>query len=196
MIDLIPFLSFVLITSITPGPNNISAMAFSMHQGYRKTLPYILGVVSGTFTILLLCAFLAFGLSAIIPNVVVYTKYVGAAYILFLAYKTIRMNLDSKAKEGVRARFLDGALLQLVNPKAVFFGLTIFTTFLSDIISNPWYMLLALLGFAINVFIMVSVWALFGAVIQKYLKNLLIKRIFTLVMVAGLVYAAIDIAIN
>lgn len=196
MIDFIPFLSFVLITSITPGPNNISAMAFSMQQGYRKTLPYILGIVSGTSFVLLLCAFLAFGLSSIIPNVVVYTKYIGASYILFLAYKTVRMNLESKAKEGVHTRFVDGALLQLVNPKAVFFGLTIFTTFLNEIIVHPWYMLMAVLGFAINVFLMVSVWALFGAGIQKYLKNLLVKRIFTLIMAAGLVYAAIDIILN
>lgn len=196
MIDLIPLLSFVFITSITPGPNNISAMAFSMQQGYRKTIPYILGVVSGTVIILLLCAFLAFGLSSIIPNIVVYTKYIGAAYILFLAYKTVRMNLDSKTKDGVQARFIDGALLQLVNPKAIFFGLTLFTTFLSGLLPHPLYLVAALSGFAINVFIMVSTWALFGAVIQKYLKNLLIKRIFTFIMVAGLVYAAIDIVLN
>ena len=196
MIDFLPFITFVVITSVTPGPNNISAMAFSMQQGYRKTLPYILGISSGSFVIFMMCAFMAFGLKAVLPQIVVYTKYIGAAYILFLAYKTMRMNLLAENKREIKTRIVDGALLQLVNPKGMFFGLTVYSTFLSPLVDYPHWLVLSAFGFALNVILNVSVWALFGALIQKFLKNILIKRIFTIVMVGGLVYTAIDIILS
>lgn len=171
-------------------------MAFSMQQGYRKTLPYILGISLGSFIIFMMCAFMAFGLQAVLPNVVIYTKYIGAAYILFLAYKTLRMNMNASNQREMKTRVVDGALLQLVNPKGFFFGLTVYSTFLSALVDYPHWLVLSAFGFATNVILNVSIWALFGAVIQKYLKNLLIKRIFTIVMVGGLVYTAIEIALS
>ncbi|MGQ1786835.1 MULTISPECIES: LysE family translocator [unclassified Saccharicrinis] len=194
--ELVPFLSFALPTSFSPGPNNISSMAFSMSRGYAKTMPYILGIFTGTLVMMMVCAGLSYGLASIVPKLTLYLKYIGAAYILYLAYKTLKLNITSEAKEGVQARFYDGAILQLVNPKAIFYGMTVYSTFFRVFIENKLQLVLSALGIALFTLLVVSVWALFGAVINNYLKNLLVKRIFTVIMSGGLVYAAVDILLK
>ena len=39
-IDTIPLISFVIVTTFTPGPNNISSAAMGVAYGYRRTLTY------------------------------------------------------------------------------------------------------------------------------------------------------------
>jgi len=194
--ELIPFLTFAIVTSITPGPNNISSMAFCMGMGYRKTLLYISGIAVGTFIVFIICAILSFGLSALIPEITTYLKYFGAAYILYLAYKTSKLNVDTEAKQNIKARFADGAILQLVNPKAIFYGMTVYSTFFYSFLDNKVHLTLSSLGLACFTFCIVSIWGLFGAVLKQYLKNIRIKRIFVAVMVIGLIYAAIDILLK
>lgn len=194
--ELIPFLTFAIVTSITPGPNNISSMAFSMGMGYKKTLPYIGGIAAGTFVVFIICAALSFGLSALVPEITTYLKYFGATYILYLAYKTSKLNVDTESSQNIKARFADGAILQLVNPKAIFYGMTIYSTFFYSFLGNKLHLTLSSLCLACFTFCIVSIWALFGAALKQFLQNVLIKRMFIIVMVLGLVYAAIDILLK
>jgi len=194
--EIIPFLTFAIVTSLTPGPNNISSMAFCMGMGYRKTLAYIGGIAVGTFIVFIICAALSLGLSAMVPEITTYLKYLGAAYILYLAYKTSKLNVDTEAKQDIKARFADGAILQLVNPKAIFYGMTVYSTFFYSLIDNKVHLTLSSLGLACFTFCIVSIWGLFGAALKQNLKNVRIKRKFVAVMVLGLVYAAIDILLK
>ncbi|TLX71130.1 LysE family translocator [Labilibacter sediminis] len=194
--ELVPFLTFAIVTSITPGPNNISSMAFCMSQGYKKTVPYILGIMTGTFIVMLICASLSFGLSALIPEIAAYLKYIGAAYIFYLAYKMSKLNVDVTADQSVKSKFMDGAILQLVNPKAIFYGMTIYSTFFYSFLQNKIHLSLSALLLAMFTFTMVSSWGLFGAALKHYLKNKIVKRIFILIMVGGLIFAAIDILLK
>lgn len=191
--ELLPFLSFAIPTSITPGPNNISSMAFCMQKGYKQTLPYLLGIATGTFAIMMICAWLSFGLAGIVPQLTTYLKYLGAAYILYLAYKTMRLSVDKKANEKIKARYIDGAMLQLVNPKAIFYGMTVYSTFFASLVEKTLWLSLSALILAIYTFGVVSLWGLSGATIKRYLQNQIIKTIFTVIMVGGLIYAAVDI---
>jgi len=192
-VDLFAFLTFAVITSTSPGPNNISAMAFSMSMGYKRTLPYILGIVLGTFTVMFLCAWMSFALNEFVPSITKYLKYIGAAYILYLAYKTYRVNYNADADDSVKPQFKDGMLLQLVNPKAIFYGMTVYSTFFASLVDHKLWLTISVLGLAIFTFITVSVWAGFGTVIKHYMTNERIKRAFSIVMVLGLIYAAYKI---
>ncbi len=40
------FLSYVIITTFTPGPNNIMSMSNASRYGFRKSLPFNVGVFS------------------------------------------------------------------------------------------------------------------------------------------------------
>lgn len=44
---LLSFLTFALVSSITPGPNNFMLMASGVNFGFRSTLPHFAGVTLG-----------------------------------------------------------------------------------------------------------------------------------------------------
>jgi len=106
------------------------------------------------------------------------------------------MKASYQAREEVKhlASFGRGFVLQLVNPKGIFYGMTIFTTFLSDANGNlmlvaPW-----ILGLVVVGLISVSTWTLFGNLIQRYLQNVRLKQVVNMVLALALVLTAIQIA--
>ena len=82
MIDPVPFVTYTLVMSITPGPNNVMLTASGANFGFRRTLPHIFGIVFGFIVQLLaVCA----GLSALFirwPRLQSALAWVGAAYLL------------------------------------------------------------------------------------------------------------------
>ena len=66
-IDMIPLVSFAIVTTFTPGPNNISSAAMGVAFGYRRTRPYLFGIATGFFVMMLAAAYLASTLLRIMP---------------------------------------------------------------------------------------------------------------------------------
>lgn len=191
--NLIAFLSFIFITTYTPGPNNITCASFGMHLGYKQTFKFLMGIVAGFFSVLWICVLLSSVILKMAPFINTYLKYIGAAYILWLAYHTLKASYTSSSEIKELATFGRGFLLQLVNPKGIFYGITVFTTFLYEpdkgIISHaPWIFVLALVCFS-----GISIWTLFGSFIQKYMKNETLKKAINIILSLALVYTALQI---
>ena len=91
-IDFIPLVSFVMVTTFTPGPNNISSASMGVLYGYRDTVKYLTGISVGFFFIMLLCAYVSSTLLRLIPSVEPMLRIIGAAYILWLARAVLRAN--------------------------------------------------------------------------------------------------------
>jgi cysteine/O-acetylserine efflux protein len=51
-------MSFVIVTTFTPGPNNISSASMAVMCGYKKTFNYLIGISSGFFVVMIACAYL------------------------------------------------------------------------------------------------------------------------------------------
>lgn len=162
-IDFMPLVVFVLITTFTPGPGNIASAAMGMMYGYRHTLRFLSGIVAGYLLIMLLCAFLSSTLLRIIPAVEPVLRLAGVCYILWLAVGTARATCNFSASDRAPMHFKHGFLLQALNPKAIIFGLTIYTTFLSSIVGRPCILTLSTLLLAAVTFCSVSLWAFSGA---------------------------------
>lgn len=79
---------FVIITTFTPGPNNISCASFGMNFGYRKTLPYMMGILSGFLLLMLACAVFSFSLKEYLAQYHHVIRWIGAAYIGWLSRKS------------------------------------------------------------------------------------------------------------
>ena len=47
MTELAPIVSYLLVMSITPGPNNLMLTASGVNFGFARTLPHMLGIVAG-----------------------------------------------------------------------------------------------------------------------------------------------------
>ena len=193
-IDLLPLLSFMVITAFTPGPNNISCASMGMLYGYKKTVNYMLGIISGFFLIMLLCAFLSHSLLVVLPHAEEYLRWIGAVYILWLAY-SIATSASSLSQGDVAPQaFTKGFALQLFNPKVAVYGMTIYSTFLAPIAGELDYLFISAILLALNGFASISTWALFGAAIRSKLKNDNFRKVVNYTLAAMLVYTAISLS--
>ena len=103
-------------TTFSPGPNNILLLSSTSTHGFRKCMPLIFGIWTGLLTVMLICGFGCAFLGELVPQIVPVAKYVGAAYILYLAWKTWRAGAVTDTG-AAKASFRDGFFLQFVNPK-------------------------------------------------------------------------------
>ncbi|MGB6607548.1 MAG: LysE family translocator [Atribacterota bacterium] len=195
LIDFGTLIPFILITTFTPGPNNLSCASMSINFGIKKTMNYIYGIVTGFFLLLLLCGFFSNLLFTAIPSVEPIMRWIGAAYILYLAYGTFRVSFSLQEKsEQYLWGFYKGVLLQFLNPKAIIYGLTLYSVFLNPLIGNPLYIILFSLGLALVGLCAVLIWAAFGAIINQYLHHLKLRIILNSILSLLLAYTAVKIS--
>ena len=134
--NLIAFASLAVAVVLTPGPNMIYMISRAITQGRLAGLIAYAGVALG-FIAYLLCA--AFGLTAIVfavPYAYDALRFVGAAYIAWLAFEALRPGGKSPFQvrtlpvAGPRRLFLMGLLTSLLNPKMAIFYLALLPNFI------------------------------------------------------------------
>jgi hypothetical protein len=86
------FVSYVLITTFTPGPNNIMSMSNASRYGFKRSIMFNVGVFLGFFLIMALSALFSVALYGLIPSIKPVMTSIGAAYIMWLAWKTYSSN--------------------------------------------------------------------------------------------------------
>ena len=84
---LIAFMGFAFVSSITPGPNNTMLLASGVNYGFRRTVPHIAGISLGCVLMLVLVGLGLGQAFAAVPFLYDVLRYVGAAYLLWLAWK-------------------------------------------------------------------------------------------------------------
>jgi cysteine/O-acetylserine efflux protein len=191
---LLPFLSYTFVTIFTPGPNNISSASMGMNYGYRTALPYLLGIFSGVFGIMLLCGLLTEAVVDLLPALESVLRVIGALYMLYLAVLIVRSTGTQHESRGTVATFPRGLLLQLVNPKLLVFGITVFSGFLLDAVNGPLELLAAALFLGSLAFVSVSLWALFAAGLNRLFQKYWFQLGFNIAMALLLCYSAASIA--
>lgn len=186
------FISYVILTSFTPGPNNIMSMTNASRYGFKKSINFNFGVFAGFFIILGLCNIFSVTLFNLLPSIKPIMTYIGAAYILWLALKTYKSKPHSDSNEDIHtATFLSGFLLQFVNPKVILYGITTFSTFVVPYYSSALILGLFTLILSFVGFISTCCWSLFGSVFQRFLSRN--HTIVNTIMALLLVYCAISL---
>ncbi len=118
----------ILVVGYTPGPANIYSLAMSLKYGRRQSLVMWFGLLTGFSIAVCLMAVLAHCIGLAFAGYIQYLKYLGAAYILFLAYK-VRKNRQESGGKHDDCSFTSGMLVQMTNAKMLLFDLTTFSTF-------------------------------------------------------------------
>jgi threonine/homoserine/homoserine lactone efflux protein len=194
VLELLPLSTYSLVMSVTPGPNNLLLTASGANFGYRRTLPHIFGVgVGHAVQVALTCLGLGVLFQAF-PLLHTVLKVAGTVYLLYLAWKLVGSSIGSAA--AVRPlSFWNAAAFQFVNPKAWVKAVTVATVFMPVGI-EPWLgsLIVALIVLLIN-FPSVSLWALFGVAIKRYLTNERRRLGFNITMATLLVATAVVIAL-
>lgn len=193
-IDFIPLVSFVMVTTFTPGPNNLSSASMGVLYGYRNTVNYLMGIAAGFFLIMLLCAYVSTALLKFIPAAEPVLRIAGAAYILWLAIGTARAGYAFNGTSTTPMGFKKGFFLQTFNPKVAVYGLTIYSTFLFPAAGHHLVLTVFAFLFAAIAFCSTSTWALCGAAIRTHLHQPGVRLLVNAVLVLLLIYTAFDLS--
>jgi threonine/homoserine/homoserine lactone efflux protein len=184
---------FAFASSITPGPNNMMLMASGANFGWKRTLPHWLGVVVGFSLLIVGCGLGLGGLFTAFPVLHEVLKWVGAAYMVWLAYKVgSSKTLSSGASSGRPMTFLGAVLFQAVNPKAWAMALSAVTIYLppQHYLGN---LMVATAVFAGINAPCVACWLSFGIGMRRFLDNPRALQTFNLVMATLLIASLIPL---
>ena len=191
MFNWIQFLSYAIVTAVTPGPNNIMSMSNAGRQGFQKALPFNLGIWAGFSFVMLMCTFFCNTLSTLIPIIKTPMLFLGGAYILYLAWKTYKSS--SLIEEDDRhVNFMSGLILQFINPKIYVYCIVSMEAYILPYYHGQWdalvffALLLAFIGFAFTL-----LWALFGSVFKMLFSQY--AKVTNTVMALLLVYCAVSL---
>lgn len=167
MAVMLNFLVYCVINSLTPGPGNILALNTVTNYGYQKGRPLFFGIFAGYYVVQVLCAIFVYGLNAIVPDMMMVMKYIGAAYILWLAVH-IAISKPSTENTNQSASFLKGFMLQFVNVKIYLFGITALTGYIVEFDPSFTSLLFFELVIATIGTIATSLWVGMGLLIQQF----------------------------
>ena len=161
------FLIYCVINALTPGPGNILALNIVTNYGYKKGKTLFFGIFAGYYVVQILCAIFVYGVNSLLPNVMEVMKYIGAAYILWLAIHIV-FSKPSTENAKQSASFLKGFMLQFVNVKIYMFGVTALTGYVVGYMSSFSALLFFELVIATIGTIATCTWIGLGVLIQKF----------------------------
>ena len=183
------FFIYSVINAFTPGPGNILALNTVTNYGYKKGRPLYWGIFAGYYVVQVICAIFVFGVSTFLPDVLGIMKYIGAAYILWLA---VHIALSKPTTNTVEkpASFLKGFLLQFVNVKIYLFGITALTGYITEYSGSLWVLLLFEIIIATIGTIATLTWIGMGVLIQRaYQKYYRVINIILALTLSECVYS-------
>ena len=129
------FLVVATATVFSPGPGVVMTLSNSLQWGLKGTFGGILGIAFGA---LIVAGISATSLGLLLAtSAVAFTvlKFIGAAYLVYLGIKlwrapALQFTAPQPLEVEFRTRFFEGLSLQLTNPKAIFFFLSVFPQFI------------------------------------------------------------------
>ena len=152
------FAAACLALTVTPGPDMLLIASRSVSQGRASGFATLAGIQVGTYCHALAAALGLSQLFLAIPLAYDVVRYVGAAYLLYLAWQTFRSTgaVHPPAAGLRRSAFRQGLATNLLNPKMALFVLALFPQFVHPSAGSVavQIMLLAtvlnLIGFVVN----------------------------------------------
>ncbi|MCM3039450.1 LysE family translocator [Paenibacillus motobuensis] len=176
-ISVLSFLGVAVLLTLMPGPDNLFVLAQSISQGKKAGIATACGLCSG---LIIHVAAAALGISAIIYQSAIafaIVKYAGAAYLLYLAWKSFRekesgLTLNDQKSLNYHSLYKKGILMNILNPKVSLFFLALLPQFVEQSTGHvPIQMLVLGVVFmlqAIIIFIAISFFS-------EKVRNLLLK---------------------
>ena len=164
------FMIYAIINALTPGPGNFLALNTVTNYGLKRGKPLFFGIFAGYYFVQTSCCVFVYALGSLLPQFLAVMKYIGAAYILWLAIH-IAISKPGKAGDEKSASFWKGFALQFVNVKIYLFGITALTGFITDYsrafpVLFLFEMIIATVGT-----IATATWIGLGMMIQKFYEK-------------------------
>lgn len=185
---LIAMISFSLAMSISPGPVNMVIVSSGANYGIRKTFSFVSGATIG-FTLLLL--FIGLGFYKVIdlyPDFLKYLAIAGSLFIIYMGYLLASSKPELDIKKENLPTFMQGFLLQWLNPKAwiaCVAGVSLFSV-AND---NGVFLTFSFIYFLVCYLALFS-WSVLGNKVTIFLNNKFRLKVFNVLMGGLLIVTA------
>ena len=184
---------FIATMSFTPGPANLSLLAVGASVGLSRALPYLVGVWTGGLFVI---AAGAAGLGALfvaLPQVFLALKFIGFAYICWLAWTLARSGFGGRTHD-VAPSFWAGVALHPVNPKAYVQTVMVFSAFVvPDAAYTPQALILGALCL-VTMMAATSLWGMGGNAIRLFVRDPRVMR-FVAIAASAFMVASVGAAL-
>jgi cysteine/O-acetylserine efflux protein len=191
MFHLYDFIIYCFITAYTPGANNLLSMSNAIRLGFRGSVCFNLGILAGFVIIMSACTAFSATLYSFMSEVKIVMQVLGAAYMLYLAWKVCKSPRELSVGGGREASFFSGMVLQFANPKIYIYAITAMSLYILPV----YHSVMALIGFTVILSLIGAsssfIWALFGAVFCKFFSKH--TRLVNAIMALLLVYCAVGL---
>ena len=137
MFHLYDFLIYCFITAYTPGANNLLSMSNAVRLGFRRSVSFNFGILAGFTIVMSVCTAFSATLYSFLPRIKIAMQILGAAYMLYLAWKVWKSSSELSADSGKEASFLSGMVLQFANPKIYIYAITAMSVSYTHLIRAP-----------------------------------------------------------
>jgi threonine/homoserine/homoserine lactone efflux protein len=181
-----------VVSSITPGPNNMMILASGVNFGFARSLRHLFGISLGFGLMILLVGLGLHTLLERFPLIYSAMRWVGAAYLLGLAWRLANAGPPSANAPSAPQPmgFIAAAAFQWVNPKAWVMAVTAISTFLPAQAQPLHIVSLTALFIALNL-PCVATWGAFGSAMRRILQDPKRLRFFNVTMALALVASLI-----
>lgn len=135
-VNFLLFIQIILFLFITPGSPRVLVVSYAMTYGMKKTVWTALGDISANAMQMIVVTFVIGSLLIRFPQIMIVMKWLGVAYLLYLAYELYRTRVKNfNSSEGDASKknlsfFRDGFMVAGLSPKALIFFGAIFPNFM------------------------------------------------------------------
>tara|TARA_B110001454_G_scaffold140651_1_gene130615 strand:+ start:350 stop:943 length:594 start_codon:yes stop_codon:yes gene_type:complete len=193
MINLIkeffPLWIFIILMVSTPGPANLLIMSSGTQNGFVKSIPFTLGVISGK---ILLNISLSLGLGVILFEYEIFSKilsYICLSYMVWLALKGWNNHNNLEGNNKIM-KYKDGLLVHPLSPKAWAMCLIAYSEFTSNFQGFFQMFLLIPLSFLIAQLVFHNAWCFAGSILKKTIgSNSILNRTLIILTILIVVWA-------
>ncbi|MDW1576611.1 cysteine/O-acetylserine transporter [Vibrio sp. Vb2880] len=185
------FFTYVIITSITPGPNNILSLSVATQHGLKRSTKVISGMFCGYIVLMLLCGVFTYHIVSLLPVITPWLTWVGATYIIWLVWGIATSDIKAASKDSEGITFLTGFGLQFVNVKIILYGVTSISTFMLPYTQNIYWILATSLVLAFIALVSNLIWAIAGKLLQSQFQKY--SKAINMTLAATLLYCAVQL---
>lgn len=185
------FLVYCYVGAITPGPANLCSLSAALRYGRGPALRQWRGLFAGFFLVSMASVAATYLLGAVLNRFTGLLSWVGAAYILRMAWHTLRASADPAAREAAVPGFRTGLLVQLTNVKVMVFCMVALTSYVLPYTRSLRGLLAVGLFLPLTGPVANLVWLFAGAALQKALARY--GRAVDAAMAAALALCAVSL---
>lgn len=133
ILEFLPFAIALAIAAAIPGPGVAACIAKALRSGFKPALPFVVGLALGDLVYLSAAVFGLAALASTFIGLLIFIKYLGAGYLLFLAWtfwaqEPEALDVPSNGRGRSLGSLAAGFAVTLGNPKTVLFYVALMPT--------------------------------------------------------------------